>query len=419
MKLRTWESILLILLFVLLLLTNYYFYISIPTHIQIFSNINDNCDNNFIYVEHNTLSKELEWELAMSRLDWGIVDNAVTKKTDLPEEWVSKYLDLVYPLLEEVPGPLINISRAPIDVDCGRSDYSHFLTGYARKKPVKVYDLTEMAYELDILEIRLFELESVVDEFALLEGLYTHLGLKKPLFYQRNSKRYSRWKDRVKYFVWDERMILDSDRLNGKTPKIDWSLENKSRYYLFYAFLEYHNDGKDFNDEDIFILGDLDEIPSSEVIAHLKYCEIKKNFLPAKFSAVFWRFSFHWMVTTKGACEFPIIATWKNLNVENPPLRERKFLNTFGRQAWHLNRFGPAIMQVVKEFSIAEGGLRMPMNDVNILRNLTFIKEKMENGYRPCCPGEKIPHIDNPIEKGYAIPWIILENQNSTRWNFL
>ena len=362
--------------------------------------------------------RDLNWDKEMEKLDWNVVEKAAkTNNHELPEEWVTQYLELTIPFLEEVKGPLINTTAPELEINCKKKEYSHFLTGNKRKQPIRIFDLTEMAYELDILEIRLFELEDVVDEFVLLEGLYTHIGIKKPLFFERNYQRYSRWKDKIKYIVWDERMSLESDRLNEKKfGKYDWSLEKKSRSFLMEAFKELHRDGEDLNDEDLLILGDLDELPHRDVIAHFKYCEVKENFFPATFDAIFWRFSFHWLFNE--ICDCPSVVTWKNIKKENVPLREN-FSSRIGTTAWHLNRFGPAVMQVVKEFSIAEGSLQLPSGNPEILRNISFAQQQMEKGIRPCCPRDHLAYHKDPIQEGYAIPWIILANQHSSRWNFL
>lgn len=45
--------------------------------------------------------------------------------------------------------------------------------------------------ELDVLEIRLRELDGVVDRFVLVEATLTHQGKPKPLLYAENKERFA------------------------------------------------------------------------------------------------------------------------------------------------------------------------------------------------------------------------------------
>jgi beta-1,4-mannosyl-glycoprotein beta-1,4-N-acetylglucosaminyltransferase len=52
-----------------------------------------------------------------------------------------------------------------------------------RDTPAKIVDLILFAYELDTLEIRLHELDEVVDEFVIAESMYSTRLLHKELFF--------------------------------------------------------------------------------------------------------------------------------------------------------------------------------------------------------------------------------------------
>lgn len=51
--------------------------------------------------------------------------------------------------------------------------------------------------ELDMLELRLKELDDYVDKFILVEATTTHSGKDKDLYYVKNSHRYRKWKDKI------------------------------------------------------------------------------------------------------------------------------------------------------------------------------------------------------------------------------
>ena len=62
---------------------------------------------------------------------------------------------------------------------------------------MKIYDCFTFYNELDLLEIRLNELDSVVDYFVIVEATKTQTGLDKPLFFDLNKKRYTKFKHKI------------------------------------------------------------------------------------------------------------------------------------------------------------------------------------------------------------------------------
>ena len=58
---------------------------------------------------------------------------------------------------------------------------------------MKIYDCFTFYNELDLLEIRLNELNDVVDGFILVEAEQSHQNKSKPLFFQDNKNRYEKF----------------------------------------------------------------------------------------------------------------------------------------------------------------------------------------------------------------------------------
>ncbi len=121
-----------------------------------------------------------------------------------------------------------------------------------------------MYYDEDlILDIRLNMLNKFVSFFVICEANFNHNGSKRE--FQFDIKKFSKFKDKIIYIPLSEqpkslKIINDSDNLNIKNSKIlDNALlrENFQRNYLF-------NKIKDFNNEDLIIISDLDEIPNLE-----------------------------------------------------------------------------------------------------------------------------------------------------------
>ena len=107
--------------------------------------------------------------------------------------------------------------------------------------------------ELDMLEFRLKELDSIVDKFIIVEATKTHQGNDKPLFFDDNKNKFSKYKDKIVHIVVDDMPEGDDN----------WKRENHQRNAI--------SNGLDkLNDTDLVIIGDVDEIPDTNTLKHLK-----------------------------------------------------------------------------------------------------------------------------------------------------
>lgn len=111
-----------------------------------------------------------------------------------------------------------------------------------------------LEYELDLLEIRLDYLSSVVDFFVLVEASFTQLGDPKPLYFDANKGRFQKYLDRIVHIVCSTPVTRDY---------CSWVNENFQRNQIVKG-LELLNLG----DNDIIHISDLDEIPSVEGIKY-------------------------------------------------------------------------------------------------------------------------------------------------------
>lgn len=112
--------------------------------------------------------------------------------------------------------------------------------------------------ELDLLEIRLNELNSVVDQFVLLESLRTFSNKDKPLFFSENKSRFAPFLHKIQQVVLTE---LPS----GDNP---WAREIYQRKVMLKVL-------RDFPKDSVCMISDLDEIPSRDSVAKAK--EIVKS----------------------------------------------------------------------------------------------------------------------------------------------
>jgi beta-1,4-mannosyl-glycoprotein beta-1,4-N-acetylglucosaminyltransferase len=115
-----------------------------------------------------------------------------------------------------------------------------------------IYDCFMFFDELDILDIRLHELSSVVDRFVLVEATKTFSGNPKPLYYADNKEMFREFNDRIIHIVVD-------DMPEGDDP---WPREKFQRNACMRGLATAQPD-------DIIIIGDVDEIPRAEKVLEI------------------------------------------------------------------------------------------------------------------------------------------------------
>jgi beta-1,4-mannosyl-glycoprotein beta-1,4-N-acetylglucosaminyltransferase len=69
------------------------------------------------------------------------------------------------------------------------------------KSDLKVLDAVLMSNELDLLEIRMNELDSVVDYFLIVESNATFTGLPKETYFAQNRDRFSKFQHKIVYHL--------------------------------------------------------------------------------------------------------------------------------------------------------------------------------------------------------------------------
>lgn len=73
---------------------------------------------------------------------------------------------------------------------------------------LRVLDAVLMSSELDLLEIRLNELDSIVDQFLIVESNATFTGLPKETFFRNNRERFARFEEKISYRLYAVQIIL-------------------------------------------------------------------------------------------------------------------------------------------------------------------------------------------------------------------
>lgn len=102
--------------------------------------------------------------------------------------------------------------------------------------------------ELELLEIRLNELNPCVDKFVLVEGTVTYTNKKKKLFFNENKKFFKSFNDKIIHII-----VEDSPNVFGNP----WIIEE-------YQFNAITRGLSRCSDNDIILLSCVDEIPNKE-----------------------------------------------------------------------------------------------------------------------------------------------------------
>lgn len=127
--------------------------------------------------------------------------------------------------------------------------------------PFKVYDCITFFNELDILEIRMNELDPVVDHFVIVEATTTHTGMPKILYFEENKERFAKFANKIIHTI----VQLPKE---GDT----WIRERAQRDCIGDVLKAKCIPG------DTVIISDADEIPRMEVVRDYRNVHGPKQF---------------------------------------------------------------------------------------------------------------------------------------------
>lgn len=123
-----------------------------------------------------------------------------------------------------------------------------------------VWSMSPFLNELDVLEIRLAELDPVVDVFVIAEATATHTNIPRELVFPQHQERFSPWLHKIRY------LVIEFPELEG-----DWERENYQRECLGRGL-------EGLSPEDTVIVADVDEILSANTVRSLKRFRIPCTF---------------------------------------------------------------------------------------------------------------------------------------------
>ncbi len=140
----------------------------------------------------------------------------------------------------------------------------------------KIIDCVSYLDEDMLLDLRLNVLNEHVSHFIVCEATFNHKGLKKKLNF--NISNFNKFKKKISYIILDKepdsiRNINENDQLNLKNSKI---LDNSiNRDIAQRNFLS--TKIKEFDDNDLILINDIDEIPNLNAFSYKNKITIFKQ----------------------------------------------------------------------------------------------------------------------------------------------
>lgn len=114
-----------------------------------------------------------------------------------------------------------------------------------------IYDCFLFFNEFEVLELRLAELQSAVDQFVLVEGAKTFSGEEKPLHFAQNRERFAKYLNKIRHVIVEE-MPPNSHSA--------WDVEAYQRNAILRGLEE-------AAPNDLIVISDVDEIPRATVLS--------------------------------------------------------------------------------------------------------------------------------------------------------
>ncbi|TFK74038.1 glycosyltransferase family 17 protein [Pluteus cervinus] len=129
---------------------------------------------------------------------------------------------------------------------------------------LKVFDAVLFSTELDLLEIRMNELDGIVDKFFIVESNATFTGNPKEAYFANNRGRFKKFEEKIVYTLIPGSVLRD-----GQSP---WDVESYTRDVMTHLIRDHvreHPSGT----APLVLMSDLDEIPSRHTLQLLKACD--------------------------------------------------------------------------------------------------------------------------------------------------
>jgi beta-1,4-mannosyl-glycoprotein beta-1,4-N-acetylglucosaminyltransferase len=211
-----------------------------------------------------------------------------------------------------------------------------------------VYDCFPFYNEIELLKMRLEELDSVVDYFVLVESAETQRGDAKPFYFAENRHLFEKYLHKIIAIAVDERH-----------PEMGlWEREHYQRNCIARGLTA-------CRPHDIVVISDLDEIPRPSILKEFKHHLLKRRALskfPTALEMSIYFYHLNRQTQTKqpwGGGEWvgTVITNYKNIlkrGVQH--FRDKRFqLSRIRDGGWHFTWMGGKEKIRIKMCSVVEG----------------------------------------------------------------
>jgi len=231
-----------------------------------------------------------------------------------------------------------------------------YFNKYKKKENIKIYDCFLFFNENDLLEVRLHELDSVVDYFIIVESEYTFTQKKKSINF--DHERFAKFKDKIIYIC------------NKKFIKIPdpWHSEKIQRNLLSEGL-------KKASPNDLIMLSDLDEIPKSSSVIEAFYKIYGEDVPNVAFEMDLFSYKLNNKCTNCKPYDCSVATRYKYIQ-DMETFRRKKSSNKIKNAGWHFSSIGEPeeIILKLESFSHREYN-KWPNNDIN------FVKDRLSRGH--------------------------------------
>jgi len=285
---------------------------------------------------------------------------------------------------------------------------------------MRVFDSFIFFNELDLLDLRLNILNDVVDYFVITESPWTVSGNPKPLYYQENKERFSKFHHKIIHNITEEIPNDYSDYMDKKkyhTPMGGNDLNGTPyrEYPIRFQRAIFNRDSSIYgsvnfgiNDDDIILTSDADEIINPLVLKDLSWFDPNNHYVCLQ-KAFYYKLNYlyqdDWMGTR--------ISTFKTLSNYSVDLLRNMHKDAYRieQAGWHWSFFGDA-----DNFRLKLSSYEHTEN--NVESNTANAERKIDEGIDPF--GRSIQIETIPIDDTY--PEYIQNNQKKysefiKKWN--
>lgn len=234
-----------------------------------------------------------------------------------------------------------------------------------------IIDIFTYNGEADILELHLDMTYPHVDKFIIVESPETFNGTPKPLYYQEQKDRFVKYADKIEYYIVSKEEDYPNDQallaIADASPNVPKGVEHWRREFYKKELLK--NALKGLQDDDICIIGDVDEILKPEVIAGFNSDLVLKYRI--------WVYTY-WINNASDEVFYgPIISKYKNVKdgVLNH-LRQFDHTKVEEYSGWHFTNMGgydEIVKKVMSSYDEWEYDLYKKLLAYRMMRNIDYI----------------------------------------------